>query len=105
MVYEVELSARARSDAEEAYQYIARDWPTRAKRWYVGLLDAVESLARNPERCGIAPEGKNLGIELRQLLYGKRAGKYRILFEIRGETVFVHHIRHGARDWWHPDVE
>jgi plasmid stabilization system protein ParE len=102
MVYEVELSARARRDAEEAYLYIARDWPSRAKRWYLRLLDAVESLSRHPQRCGLAPEGDDLGIELRQLLYGRRAGKYRILFEIRGEIVYVHHIRHGARDWWPP---
>jgi plasmid stabilization system protein ParE len=105
MDYEVELSARARRDAEEAYLYIARDWPSRANRWYLGLFDAVESLSRNPERCGLAAESEDLGIQLRQLLYGKRSGKYRILFELRGRIVFVHHIRHCARDWWRPREE
>jgi plasmid stabilization system protein ParE len=102
MDYAIELSAEARRNAEDAFLYIARDWPSRARRWYIGLFNAIHSLSRNPERCGLAPESEDLRIELRQLLYGKRAGKYRILFEIRGATVYVHHIRHGARDWWRP---
>jgi hypothetical protein len=38
-----------------------------------------------------------LGIELRELLFGKRDGTYRILFVAAGQTVSILHIRHAAR--------
>jgi plasmid stabilization system protein ParE len=35
--------------------------------------------------------------ELRQLLYGKRRGVYRILFEVRDNNVFILRVRHSAQ--------
>ncbi len=46
-----------------------------------------------PERCAHAPENRWFKREIRQLLYDQ----YRILFTIRGRTVRVLHVRHGAR--------
>jgi plasmid stabilization system protein ParE len=40
-----------------------------------------------------APENRSFKREIRQLLYDQ----YRILFTIRGRTVRVLHVRHGAR--------
>jgi hypothetical protein len=56
-----------------------------------------------PTRCPSAPESKRLRRDIRQLLYGKRPGVYRIIFRIEekakgGPLVRVLHIRHGARD-------
>ncbi len=51
-----------------------------------------------PARCPLAPENDEFEEEIRELLYGKRQHRYRILFTIRGETVIVLHIRHGARE-------
>ena len=50
-----------------------------------------------PRRCGVAPESKSVGREIRQLLYGRRGGVYRALFTIRAREVHVLHIRHAAR--------
>ena len=51
-----------------------------------------------PERCPVAEdESDQLGITLRQLLYGRRRGVYRILFSIEGETVTLHYVRHSAQ--------
>jgi hypothetical protein len=37
-----------------------------------------------------------VGLELRELLFGKRRGVYRILFVVDGRTVNILHIRHTA---------
>ena len=52
-----------------------------------------------PARFAIAPESEKLGIELRQLHYGKRTGNYRIVYRIIEPVLEVHvlTVRHGAR--------
>ena len=60
-------------------------------------MKAVLSLQHNPDRCGLAPEAEWYPGQLRQLLYGKRKGVYRILFEIQGETVYILRVRHGSQ--------
>jgi hypothetical protein len=44
----------------------------KAGDWYEGLLKTIFSLEDSPQRCAIALESKNFGIEIRQLLYGKK---------------------------------
>ena len=92
-------------DADEAATYIKRSSPDAAARWFEGLLKAVFSLAEMPERCALAPEAEFLGLELRQLLYGRRSGVYRIVFRVEHgpePVVRVLAIRHGARQPLHP---
>jgi plasmid stabilization system protein ParE len=105
MDYRVEVSDEANHNADEAYLYLARDSPSRAERWYSGLLSAIASLATHPRRCEVAVESAWIGREIRQLLYGRRRGVYRILFEICGDEVRVLHIRHSARDYLRPPEE
>ena len=66
-------------------------------RCFQGLHEAIASLARLPKRCPLAPENKSFPSEVRQLLYGRRQYRYRILFTIEGDTVVILHIRHGRR--------
>ena len=91
------MTSEAEAESDEAYEWIAKDSPQRAAKWYRGLFDKIESLRDNPERCPLAPENPVFEQEIRQLLYGKRGGVYRILFTISGETVSVLHIRHAER--------
>jgi hypothetical protein len=51
----------------------------------------------------LADEAADLGLELRQLLFGRRRGVYRILFTIDGQTVTIHRVRHAAQDRLSPD--
>jgi plasmid stabilization system protein ParE len=95
--YRVEITSRAKGQAAEAFQWLAERSPTQAARWYNGLLRAIRSLERYPRRYPIAPENELFVEEVRQMLYGKRAGTYRILYEIHGDIVYVTHVRHGAR--------
>lgn len=57
------------------------------ERWYRRIRTAIESLQHHPERCPQAPEDEWYDGTLRQLLHGKRAQVYRILFKIRSGTV------------------
>jgi plasmid stabilization system protein ParE len=61
------------------------------------LRHAIASLESNPERFGTAPEADDLGLEVREILVGKRRGTFRILFTVDGTTVNVRHIRRGSR--------
>ncbi len=45
---------------------------------------------------GLTPFGH--GVELRQLLFGRRRGVYRILFTIDDQTVTSHRVHHAAQD-------
>jgi plasmid stabilization system protein ParE len=92
------FTPRARADAVEAFRWIADQSPTAAVRWYAGLEKVIATLEQDPERHPIAEdESEQFGFTMRQLLYGRRRGVYRILFSVEGETVYLHSVRHTAR--------
>src|SRR5438045_1547157 len=101
MAYRAELTPRAIADANQAAEYIKQFAPEAAVRWFDGLMQAVLSLEDLPRRCPMAPEARPLGVELRQLLYGERSGRFRIVFRLYDDAqplpiVRVVAIRHGA---------
>jgi plasmid stabilization system protein ParE len=94
----VVVTATARADAIAAFRWLADRSPNAAARWYDGLQKAITSLKKIPGRHPIAQdESEQLGITLRQKLYGRRKGVYRLLFSIEGDTVTLHYVRHSAR--------
>jgi plasmid stabilization system protein ParE len=97
--YRVEPTDKALVDAGEAYFWLSEQSASAALRWYEGLLKTLGSLEKNPLRCRLAPENAVFEEEIRQLIYGK----YRILFTVTSETVFVLRIRHGAREYLEPE--
>jgi plasmid stabilization system protein ParE len=97
MTYRVHIQPSAEADLENAYQWIARDAPLAAARWYKGLVEALDTLHVFPERCPLAPEDRAFPETIRQLLYGRRRQRYRILFTIEADRVEILHIRHGSR--------
>lgn len=88
----VEITALADANLEEIYLRIRKDSPRRAAEWRKTLVKAAQTLERFPERCPLAPESGS-ELEIRQLVYGA----YRVLFTVAKDTVYVLHIRHGAR--------
>ena len=62
-------------------------------------MDHLYSLESFPYRCPLAREAGESKREIRCLLFGKRGGVYRILYEVdeTPQTVWILHIRHGAR--------
>jgi plasmid stabilization system protein ParE len=102
MTYQVEISSVAEAEADQAFLWMAQQISQEAaKQWYQGLLHAIESLAKMPRRCPLAPENSAFSVEVRQLLYGKGRGKYRVIFTIiensNNPTVRILHIRHSAK--------
>ncbi len=97
--YRVLVAAPAEVEIEAAYLFIRRDSPEHAARWRRGLLEAAKSLCVHPNRCRLAPESGGFEYEIRQLIYGN----YRLLFTVRGTTVVILHVRHGARRPMDPD--
>ena len=100
-VYRVEPTDKALVDAGEAYFWINEGSEEAALRWYEGLMRAFRSLEKSPLRCPLAPESAFFEEEIRQLNYGK----YRILFTVEGETVFVLRVRHSAREYLKPEED
>lgn len=84
----------ASAEMEEAFRWIADQAPASAVKWFNGLQVAIQSLESFPERCPLAEESQAFEMEIRQLLYGKRVGAYRILFTINRDAVHVPHVRH-----------
>jgi plasmid stabilization system protein ParE len=102
MAYRVEISSAAEFDAYTAYERIREVAPVRAEKWLAGLFAAIATLGDMPGRCPVIPEARELGHEARHLLYGRRTGTYRIIFDTRGDgaggpTVVVLRIWHSSR--------
>jgi plasmid stabilization system protein ParE len=97
MRYRIIIQSSAWDEIREAYRWLYERSPTAANRWRSGLLRAVLSLETHPRRCPLAPENDSFGEEIRQLLYGRRWGVYRILFVVEEDIVSVLYVRHSAR--------
>jgi plasmid stabilization system protein ParE len=103
MKHRVEVAQTAKRNVAEAFEWLRERSPAHATRWFNGLAEAVAGLEVMPKRWGLARESRHFDEEIRQALYGKRGGVYRILFVVRGDVVHVIHIRHAARLELSPD--
>ena len=98
MSYRVVLTARAERDRDAAFDWYAENYSREfAARWYRGLSQAIRSLRENPLRCATAHATDKFSFELRELLYGGRRHKHRVLFTLHEDLVLVLHIRHSAQ--------
>jgi len=95
--YQVIILPAAERDIGEAYEWLAGQDAEAAIRWYNRLLEVIFSLDTFPERCPHAPESEFLNSEIREIFHGRRQHKYRILFTVGENEVYVLHVRHGAR--------
>jgi plasmid stabilization system protein ParE len=106
VAYQVVLANSAKADADQIYDWVIERAPLRGPEWFEELIDCLYSLEKLPERCPLAREAKAAKRSIRCLLFGKRRGLYRILYEIdeARQTVWVLHIRHGALADLAPDA-
>jgi len=103
MTFPVIITPNAEQDLLQAYRHIRKDAPAAAGRWIKAVRNSIETLAKNPHRCLLAPESVSLGEPIRELFFGKGPrGTYRILFVILGDALYVMHVRHGSRDEFQP---
>ncbi len=99
MSFKVVVEKEAEEDLKTAASWIAQHSPDKAVLWYFDAMESIESLENFPTRCSLAPESQKFGAEIRHLLFDK----YRILFIIEDETVYVLRVRHQAQDVLRPD--
>lgn len=102
MAYSIHISHQALGEIDEALKWYAERSVAVAIRWHTKLTEAIRALEDNPERYELAPESEWYP-ELRQMLYGKKRGTYRILFKIRDDAVYIFRVRHSAQAWLEPD--
>jgi plasmid stabilization system protein ParE len=97
MTYRVIVLPSAELDITNAAAWIADHSPAAAASWVEGIRDAINTLGVMPSRCPVAQGLLGGEMVVRQLLYGRRRQRYRILFTVKGDTVQVLRVRHGAR--------
>ena len=101
----VEISPRAFRDLDELATELKQRSQSNAvaRKWFMAVLDSIDSLAEMPERLPVVTEAHNEIERVRLLLHGKRNHRYigfttacRKLGPSSG-TVNVFHVRHWAR--------
>lgn len=99
MRYSVRLTAKAEADVDAALTWLRQQSAAAVvNRWFAQLSARIDTLHANPLRCGLAAESADLGLEIRELIFGRRLGRYRILFQVSGRTVNVLRVWHAARN-------
>lgn len=88
--FTVVFSEEAKQDIRESLRWGTENWgPEMALRWFRDIRSATRKiLSIVPNGQPTAPEGKDLRRPIRHLIIGR----YRVLFEVKGRTVFVIHI-------------
>lgn len=97
MSHTVVIHRSAYEGIRSIYDWAARQAPQTAERWYERFRDRIKSLQVSPERCPKAFESVAYGIDVRELLFGRKPNVVRVLFIIDGEYVRVFAMRRAAR--------
>ena len=97
MAFQVDITEPALADAEDYVRFIreVRKQPEAAGRWFRGLVRAIYSLEKRPERCPVIPEVEDFSFEMRHLIYFS----HRIIFRVERDRnrVVVFRVYHGSR--------
>jgi len=92
MARKVKWAEVAWSDLEEVSDYIAKDSPYYAATFVREVRDVARSLTYFAERERVVPEFGDPSV--RELF----VRKYRLIYQIREQTVYIIGFIHGARD-------
>ena len=95
MKYEVRIDNVASVDLYAIYRYVAnKDSPAKAGNLIDSIQKAITSLETMPTRGNYPPEMQRWGIlDFREIFFKP----YRIIYEIKDKTVFVHAVLDGRR--------
>lgn len=94
--YRVVFTPAADDEILKSYEWGARFWGEDAAiKWLREVYSVVfRRLSQFPFSCSLAPEGFEIGREIRHLILGR----YRILFKVKGDTVIVLQLAGPFRD-------
>jgi toxin ParE1/3/4 len=91
--YRVKIARQAETDLAEIWTYIATDSVDNANQFILKLERRMKTLGSSPRRCPLISKNELLGTQYRHLL----VRKYRTVFRISDDTVYILRIIHGAR--------
>ncbi len=91
--YKINITFNAKNDLEHIFFYIAEDSINNAKKFILELEEKIYSLDTLPERFALIPENIFFDTNYRQITYKK----YRIIYKISGDSVFIMRVVHGAK--------
>jgi len=91
--YKVNVTFNAKTDLEHIFFYIAEDGINNAKKFILGLEEIIYSLDTMPERFALIPENIFFCTNYRQITHKK----YRVIYKISGNSVFIMRVVHGAK--------
>lgn len=97
MEFQVKVTRNAKLEIESAYLWLKNFNPAYADQWFRNLMNTIATLQAQPKRCALARENNDFPEEIRQLIYGKSRNKYRIIFTIREDIVYILYVRHSAQ--------
>jgi len=94
--YEVRITNVALDDLYTIYRYVAiNDSPGKAEHLLDNIHKAMSSLETMPARGNHPSEMQRWGmVDFREVFFKP----YRIIYEIRGKTVFIHAVFDGRRN-------
>ncbi len=76
------------------YDYIARDVPYYAEQFVGRLIETVDKLEDHPEIGRVVPEAEGRE-DIRELILQR----YRIIYQIKPESIYIVTVIHGSRDF------
>jgi len=97
MEFQVKLTRNAKREIENAYLWLKQGNPVYADQWFRSLMNAIATLQDKPRRCAVARENDDFPEEIRQLIFGKSRNKYRIIFTIVDNMVYIIYLRHSSQ--------
>jgi len=99
MTYAVTITGPAQDDIRDVVTYLTERSPNGAIAWRKALDGCLDRLRTRPESAGPAPESDQFKEVIRQAIFKTRSGRpYRIIFVIRGESVYVLRVRCPGQD-------
>ena len=96
MTFHVNVTVRARRDVERVVNAVRTKTPINASRWHARVWASFGRLKYLPSRFGRCDESDDLGLEIREYVFGKRQGAFRVVYLIDGQTVHILRVIHAS---------
>ena len=91
--YRVKTARQTAADVAEIWAYIAADSVDNANQFVLKLEKQMKTLESSPRRCPLISENELLGTQYRHLVITK----YRTIFRVSNDTVYILRVIHGGR--------